>query len=310
MGSGTPSTVTQTNSTQLSAQQQQIADAGYKYLSQYTNSNLSIPGMNVTDPTVLGFDPLETQGQNDAVSAANGSINDLAKQAASTNSFLMDPSLLSPDSNPYLKAQGDAIAEQTTRNLNQNILPGLRSGAAVSGGFNSGGNTRGGLAQGEAVGQTNQDLTNALSNLYGGAYQSGLSTLGSAIDRNPAVMSGLLAPATITAGVGDQRRELAQAQSNQTVNNANNDAALQQQVAWLQQQLPFLQAQQIYGLLGAVPGGTGVSTTTGAQPQTSLVGGALGGAASGAAVGSIIPGIGTTVGGGLGGLLGLVSSIH
>jgi hypothetical protein len=122
-------------------------------------------------------------------------------------------------------------------------------------------------------------------------------------------MQGLLAPATVVAGVGDQRRELAQAQSNQAVNNANNDAALQAQMQWLQQQLPYLQAQQLYGLVNSIPGATGVSTATGAQPSVSPLQGALGGAATGASIGSIIPGIGTTVGGGLGGIFGLLGSI-
>src|SRR5690606_7249363 len=147
------------------------------------------------------------------------------------------------------RAQGDAITQTATDNLLQNILPSLRSGSVVASGFNSGGNTRFGLAQGQAVGNTNQDITQALANLYGGAYQNGLQTLQSAIAANPQVMQGLLAPGLITAGIGDQRRELAQAQSNQTVNNANNQMALQAQMDWLRQQLPYLQASQLYGLV-------------------------------------------------------------
>lgn len=310
MGSKQPSTVTQVNKVQLSPQQQELADLGLTYARAYSKTPLSIPGISVQDPSVLGFDPLETQGQNQALDAANGWITNLANQAASTNSFLMNPNLLSPDSNPYLKAQGDAVTRQATDNLTNNILPALRSGSVVSGGFNSGGNTRFGLAQGTAVGNTNKDITDALANLYGGAYQNGLSTLQSAIAANPSVMQGLLVPATITAGVGDQRRELAQAQSNQDVNNANNQAALAAQLDWLQQQLPFMQAQQIYSLLGALPGGSGTSTVTGAQqPGSNPFTGALGGAATGASIGSIIPGIGTTIGGGLGGILGALGGL-
>lgn len=310
MGSKQPSNVTQTNSVQLSPQQQQLADLGFGYAKQYANQgSLSLPGINVTDPTVLGFNPNEVAGQQQALDAANGWMTNLSQQAASSNSFLMNPNILSPDSNPYLKAQGDAITNNATENLLTNILPSLRSGSVVAGGFNSGGNTRQSLAESGAVGQTNDSITNALANLYGGAYQSGLSTIGSAIDRNPTVMSGLLAPATVTAGVGAQQRELAQAQSNQTVNNANNRAALEAQLSWLQQQLPFLQAQQLYSLVGSMPGGSGVSTVTGASPSSNPLQGALGGAATGASIGSIIPGVGTAVGGGLGGIFGLLAGL-
>lgn len=309
MGSKQPSTVTQKNTVELSPQQQQLADLGFGYAQQYAQNPLNIPGIQVTNPTVLGFNPLETQGQDAAVSAAQGVIQNLASQAAGTNSFLMNPALLSPDSNPYLSAQGDAVARKATDNLTQNILPALRSGSVVASGFNSGGNTRQGIAEGLAVGNTNRDITDALASLYGGAYQSGLSTLGAAVDRNAGVAAQQLSPAAILSGVGAQRRDLAQAQSNQDVNNANNQAALAAQLQWLQQQLPFLQASQLYGLVGSLPGGTGVSTATGAQPSGNPFTGALGGAATGASIGSLIPGIGTTVGGGLGGILGLLGGL-
>lgn len=309
MGSQSPSTVTQTNKVELSPEQQSLANLGLGYAQTYAKTPLSIPGINVTDPTVLGFDPLETQGQNMAVGQATGRMTDLANQAASTNSFLMNPALLSPDSNPYLAQQGQAITRTATDNLTNNILPALRSGATVAGGPNSGGNTRFGLAQGTAVGNTNKDIGDSLASLYGGAYQNGLGILLSAISQNPAVMAGLLAPAATVAGVGDQRREMAQAQSNQTVQNANNDQALNAQMQWLQQQLPFMQASQLYSLIGAMPGSTATSTVTGAQPSASPFSSALGGAATGASIGSIIPGLGTTVGGGLGGILGLLGGL-
>lgn len=310
MGSKSPATVTQVNKTELTPNAQALADQGLSYAQAYAKNPLTLPDVNVTDPTVLGFNPLETQGQNQALDAANGWMTTLANQAASTNSFLMNPALLSPDSNPYLAAQGHAITQTATDNLTRNILPALRSGSVISGGFNSGGNTRFGVAQGQAVGNTNQDITNALANLYGGAYQNGLQTLQGAIAANPQVMQGLLAPATVTSGVGAQQRELAQAQSNQDVNNANNHAALAAQLDWLRQQLPYLQAQQLYGLASGLPGGSsGVSSTTGAQPSVNPFTSALGGAATGASIGSIIPGVGTTVGGGLGGIFGLLGGL-
>lgn len=292
MGSSAPSKTTQTNKVELSPANQALEDQGSALAQQYASTPLQIPtGINVQD-----FNPLEVEAQGNALDVARGQMTDLANQAASTQSFLMDPSLLSPDSNPYLAQQGQAVTQTATDNLLQKILPALRSGSAVAGGFNSGGNTRYGIAEGQAVGDTNKDITNALASLYGGAYQNGLQTISGATQNNGNILKQLLYPATVVGGVGEQQRDLSQQQA-----NANA------QLEWLAQQLPFLQAQQLYSLVNGSSGNSGVSTVTGAQPQGSTAGNALGGAASGAALGSMImPGIGTAAGAGIGGLLALL----
>lgn len=61
-----------------------------------------------------------------------------------------------------------AITNQVNRNLTQNILPQIGSGAVAAGGY---GGSRQGIAEGNAIGQTNQDLSNSLANLYGQNYQ-------------------------------------------------------------------------------------------------------------------------------------------
>jgi len=71
-------------------------------------------------------------------------------------------------SNPYLQSQADAITNQVNRNLTTNILPQIGSSAVAAGGY---GGSRQGVAEGLAVGQTNQDLSNSLANLYGTNYQ-------------------------------------------------------------------------------------------------------------------------------------------
>lgn len=69
--------------------------------------------------------------------------------------------------NPYLQDQANAITDTATQNLNTNILPGVNSGAMAAGGY---GGSRQGIAQGLAIGQTNQGITNSLAGLYGNAY--------------------------------------------------------------------------------------------------------------------------------------------
>lgn len=73
-----------------------------------------------------------------------------------------------PD-NPYLDQQAAAITGQMTRNLNENIMPGIRSEALASGQY---GGSRQGIAEGLAASRMNQDLAPALTNLYGGAFEN------------------------------------------------------------------------------------------------------------------------------------------
>jgi len=76
--------------------------------------------------------------------------------------------------NPYLDQMAQGIIQQTNRNLNEQIMPGIRSQAVAAGGY---GDARQGIAEGLAIGRTNDALTNALANLYGTDYQK-------AMDRN------------------------------------------------------------------------------------------------------------------------------
>lgn len=292
MGSKSPSTTTQTNKVELSPAQEEISQLGLPLARQYAKSKLELPNYSIA-----GFSPDEVAAQNMARDQAYGGMTDLSQQAATTNKFLLDPALLDPSSNPYLQQQGNAIQQHMTQNLTESILPALRTGSVVAGGLNSGGATKQGLATGMAVGRTNQEIGNALSSLYSNAYSTGLGAMGQAVQANPSVMKGLLYPSTIVSGIGGQIRGMEQAQI---------DNAAQQQ--WLSQMLPFYQAQNIYSLMGTMPGGSGVSTVTGAQPQSNPAMSGLGGAASGAVLGSMImPGIGTAAGAGIGGLLGLLS---
>lgn len=76
--------------------------------------------------------------------------------------------------NPYLDQIAQGITLQTTRNLNEQIMPGIRSQAVAAGGY---GDARHGIAEGLAIGRTQDALTNSLANLYGTDYQK-------AMDRN------------------------------------------------------------------------------------------------------------------------------
>jgi hypothetical protein len=285
MGSQAASPQTSSTTTQtMSPQAQQVANQAFPMLQQYANSQIQLPGQ-----TIAGFNPNEIAGQQSALQG--GQVGgQLAGQGANSLGFLLDPSILSPDSNPYLRASGNAVADTVTDNLNRNVLPGIRSGASMAGPY-SGGASKEGIQTGLAVGESNDVLSKALTGMYSNAYQSGLGTMLQANSQVPMMQAAQLFPGMVQSGVGAQQRGMEQATL-----DANNQRDI------LQQMMPLLQAQQLYGMISGMPGGSTTSTATGALPPGA--GGfqrALGGAGTGAAIGSMIPGLGTGIGALLGG---------
>jgi hypothetical protein len=292
MGSKQPATTTQTNSVQYSPEQQQVFNQALPFIQQYAGSPLpQLPGQ-----LIAGFNPNETAAQSGAINAATGGGADLGQAAAGAQQFLLNPNILNPSSNPYLQASGNNIATTMNQNFTDTVLPALRTGSSMTSGPYAGGNTKAGIAEGLASSRNSQAIGNSLDSLYSTAYGQGLGAMTNAVQNNPSAQNGLLFGANVQGQVGGQQRALEQAQL-----DANNQMML------LQQQLPFLRAQDLIGLMQGMPGATGVSSVTGAQPQTGGFKGAAGGAMSGAALGSMIPGLGTGLGALLGGGVGYFS---
>lgn len=70
-------------------------------------------------------------------------------------------------SNPYLQNYANTIATNANNNLQQNILPGINQQALANGGI---GGSRQGIAQGLAIGNTQNAITNAQAQLFSNAY--------------------------------------------------------------------------------------------------------------------------------------------
>lgn len=284
-------TVTSTNTIQLSPEQQQIADLAFPGVRRYANNPIDL----WSGPTVAGFNANETAGQNAVINAATGAGNHLAELGLNAQNFMLNPAILSPDTNPFLRQQGDYITQTVTDNLMRNILPGIRRGAVMNGGAFSA-STRPDIASGLAVGETGKHISGALSDLYNRSYQQGLSTMLGAQGLNPQVQAQQLFGGLTQAGVGAQQRAMEQAQLDAEITNF-----------YLSQPgvLDFLRAQDLYSLIGSMPGATGVSTATGAVPEANPVAGGLGGMMTGFQLGNMIPIPGAgIVGGLLGGLAG------
>lgn len=70
---------------------------------------------------------------------------------------------------PYLDQMAARIAQQSSQQLNEQVLPGIRSQSIASGGF---GGSRQGIAEGLAMGRSQEALQGNLANLYNSDYQA------------------------------------------------------------------------------------------------------------------------------------------
>lgn len=78
-------------------------------------------------------------------------------------------SLTAYQKNPYLDEMAGDITSQINNNLQRNILPNIRAESIAAGGY---GDSRNAITDALAVGETNRNLSGALSNLYGTDYNN------------------------------------------------------------------------------------------------------------------------------------------
>jgi hypothetical protein len=286
-----PSTVTQTNKVELSPEQKKLFNLGFPYAEQYAQQPLETYG----GETLAGFTPLELAGQAGTVQAA-GAMAPNAAQALASNQWLMNPSQLDPASNPYARSVADQISSGISDELTQRILPAVRTNTINSSGMFAGGDTRGQMADHLAGTAAMDSIGNALEKFYFDNYKLGVDTMGSAIDRNQNVMASSLMPSTAVSTVGQQQRQMEQAELDQAYNQ------------WIiDQQMPFMRATDIMSLVQGMPGATsvtqmqGLNAGGGMNPMMSMMGMGM----------SLLPmlfgGMGGAGAGGLGSVLGALA---
>lgn len=247
-----PSQITQTNEQKLGPEQKKVFELAMPSIESYAASSPQIFG----GTGIAGFDPSEVSAQQQYLTQAAPQANQLAGQAVATQQQLLSPEfMLNP--NQYVHAAADATTNRVTQNLNENILPQVRSGAISSGGQYTGGSTRQGVAEGLAIGKTNENLGDSLAQMYLANYQNGMQGMSNAVNNNPGVMGQLLFSPDIEAAVGGQKR-------------AAEQAALDEEIRkfYATQDLDLNKSQQLLNLISGMPGGVGTSTVTGAQPQS------------------------------------------
>lgn len=280
---GSPSPTTQTTTTQLTPEQQQVLNLAMPGIQSFAaNVPSQYPGS-----TVSPFTASQTAGQNMALGAAGDQANLAGNAARATNNFTSGD-IWNPASNPNLTNAINAATRPITQQLTQSTLPAIRGSAVTSGNF---GSSRQGIAEGLASQAASTATGDTAAKVAEDEYNTNIDAQLKAIGLTPTVQQSVIQPAVTTSGVGDVQQAQNQSELNSTIGSYNYS-----------QLAPFLQSQELISLLQGIPGGG--STTTGTVPQANPATMALGGAAAGASLGSaIMPGVGTGLGAGAGALL-------
>lgn len=184
-----------------------------------------------------------TGGQNAQLQAAQG-VGGLLNTSMQGEQFWMDPrNIFNPSNIPGFEQAMKSVTQDTTRNLTENVLPGLRSGSVASGMY---GGSRQGIGEGLAVGRTSDAITRQLADMQMGAFDRGLNMYNAAQNRLPQTLNNQLMPGQVQQQIGAQQ----QAQEQQNI-NADRERWEFEQMAPL---FALQQLQQLTGTAGQYGG--------------------------------------------------------
>jgi hypothetical protein len=244
--------------------------------------------------TVAGMSQDETQAQQQ-LRGNLGTVQNIADQGNTALQFQLGKSL-DPSTNPYFAQYAKAATNPLYEQLNEQVMPGLRSDAFASGMY---GTNRQGIAEGLAAKGTARAAGDVTSKMYSDLYATGMQQQGNAIQMAPTVQAMQTAAPSLQAGIGAQDRAYQQSLIDEAMQRYNYN----QMAPWAK--LGAYQ-QLVTGQYGGQTTATGAGGGAGGgSPWMGAAGGAMSGAATGAQVGSMFgPGYGTLIGAGAGAVLG------
>lgn len=276
----TPSSTTTTTEIKLTPEQEKLLKPVIPIAEEYIANPPKLPDYSQIAP----FNPVQLGAQKQLLNSAGGQQK-VVNQGAASNAFLLNPDILSPESNPALEATINAAINPIQQQLFTETLPLIGTSSEMSGQY---GGTTQGIAEGLAAQGAQQAAVNVAAPIANAGYQSGLDAMTKALALNPQTAAALTLPATSVGAVGDVRQAMSQAQlSEKAYTDVYNQIA------------PFLAAQEVAALAAGIPGGGTEATTTGGTATSNPITGALGGLSLAAGLGASSP---MTLG--LGGILG------
>jgi hypothetical protein len=240
---------TSTTTSELSDQAQKLIDPLIPTFTNYAANPPTLPEYSGISP----FTPEQLQAQQMLMGTAPAQAQ-LGQAASSSNQFLMDPSILYPESNPALQATINAAIQPIQQELYTQTMPYLTTSAETSGGY---GTTNQAIQKGLAVQGEQQAEANAAAPIANAGYQAGLTAMNQAVQQAPATSQALTAPALSVGAVGDVQQQMNQ----QLLDEQIYKESTYPQIA------PFLAASDVAAIASGLGGGT--TTSTMPAPTTS-----------------------------------------
>ena len=190
----------------------------YDQAQQLTNAGA--PGYYPAQ-TFAPRDPLQDQAQNARLNYGLNSIPGQFNQAQGALNFALN----APDvaNNPAVQGMMRSNRRMLNRNLQENLLPGIRGGAVAAGQV---GGSRQGIAEGIAMRGTQQALADANARTQLDAYGKGLGAQGMALGMAPSVANFGMMPMDIMAQTGAYNRGIDQEALSADMSRYNYNQAL------------------------------------------------------------------------------------
>lgn len=235
-----------------------------------------------TGQRVADLNAAQLGGIQGAQQFAAGGAQSVADQAQQGFTFGLNAA--DPQANPFFASTAQALINPLADTLQQQILPGIDSGAVQAGQV---GSSRQGIAQGNAINSFNRAASDALAKFGSNAFGQGLNTFTQTLAQAPSVQGVGLQPSQILSGTGDVLN-----QQQQALINANLEQFTQEQNRSVNN------LNQFAGIAGANFNGSGAIIP--GSPESGGIAGALGGAALGGTLGAAIPGFGAGAAGATG----------
>jgi len=211
--------------------------------------------------TVADMDPLQTQGFDMTMNAAD-QIGRSNQQLSESMNMFMDPSFMDPNANPYMSQYVDAALRPLDQRYNEQIMPGIRGNARMTGGSDFG-STRQGVSEGIATRGYNDAVGDVTAGIYTDLYGKNIDAKQRAMSMNPMMAQMMGMPGQMYAGVGGAYQGQAQAEIGGAMNAYDYNRDIEKD------------DRRTNLALNAGTGGTTTTTGPGADPWTTGVGTAL-----------------------------------
>ena len=175
--------------------------------------------------SIAGFDPAQEAAQAYTLGYTKGTRPAEMQKAAETQGMQLMGGDVDYSSGPFGR-MATALGDQAKTQLTSNVLPGIRQQMVQ---YQPGGSSRGDIVQANAIAAANQQMTNKLAEMYGGAYTQAQGMRPGAVGMYPSLMAAPLGISGAMEDVGAARQDMTQRGLDEGVARYKYDATKGQQ---------------------------------------------------------------------------------